>query len=92
METIINTPPTARSRARSESRFDQQFRALQHLLDGQLLIAQDRCVDALLDLYNAAPNQTVRDVLGEMMSDIRYVSAVRVQLLRDDLTLLANCR
>lgn len=87
METIIKTSPELRSRAR----FDEELSGLKRLLDGQLLIAQALCIDALLDLYNTAPNQTARDLLGEMMSDMRFVSAVRVKLLRDDLTLLESC-
>lgn len=88
METIITTSSSTGAR----TTFDDQLRDLHRLLEGQLLIAQDRCVDALLDLYNAAPNRAICELLGEMMSDIRYVSAVRVQLLRDDLTLMMSYR
>lgn len=62
------------------------------MLNGELLISQDRCVDGLLDLYNAAPSKLMRELIAEMISDIRYVSAVRAQLLRDDLTLLTGRR
>lgn len=73
-------------------RFDQELHALHDLLDGELLVSQDRCVDALLDLYNAAPTTLLRELVAEMISDIRFVSAVRAQLLRDDVTLLTSYR
>lgn len=70
--------------------FDEELDRLHDLLDGQILVSQDRCIDALLDLYNAAPGKLARELIGEMISDIRFVSAVRSQLLRDDLAILTR--
>ena len=81
METITET-----------AMFDDELQSLYRLLNGNLLLSQERCVDALLDLYNAAPTALIRDLIGDMLSDIRFVSAVRTQLLRDDLTLLTSYR
>jgi hypothetical protein len=60
------------------------------MLSDQVLVSQDRCVDALLDLYNVAPSTLVRELIGELISDLRFVSAVRAQLLHDDLGVLAS--
>ncbi|MCP3992682.1 MAG: hypothetical protein GY724_26665 [Actinomycetia bacterium] len=68
--------------------FDRQMQAVQDMLSGQVLVSQDRCVDGLLDLYNVAPTALLREMIGELISDIRFVTAVRAQLLGDDLTLL----
>ena len=72
--------------------FDVELQSLYGLLSAERVISQDRCVDALLDLYNAAPSVLIRELIAEMLSDIRFVSAVRSQLLRDDLTLLTSYR
>ena len=72
-------------------RFNQQLRAVQRMLDGQLLVSKDRCVDALLDLYNVAPAGLVRELVAELISGIRYTSTVRAQLLDDDLSVLSGC-
>jgi hypothetical protein len=46
-------------------------------LEGQLLISQDRCVDGLLDVYNSAPSDAIRDLATTAMADIQHLSAVR---------------
>ena len=76
---------------RQISDFDVQLRAVQDMLSGQVLVSQDRCVDGLLDLYNVAPTTMIREMIGELISDIRYVSAVQAQMLGQDLTLLTAC-
>ncbi|MEM8922635.1 MAG: hypothetical protein AAGD35_03965 [Actinomycetota bacterium] len=84
METLTMPSPAAHRTAT----FDRELSRVRAMLDGQVLVSQDRCVDALLDLFNLAPGPLVRELLGEMLSDIRFVSAVRAELLRDDLSIL----
>jgi len=85
------TPPAARQRTtNNRNRFDQELDAMAEMLDGQLLVSQEQCVDALLDLYNVAPTTLLCELIGEMISDIRYVSAVLVQQLRRDLSTLTQ--
>ncbi len=50
-----------------------------------LLVSQRRCVDLLLDLYNAAPIGTTRHVIEERLSDIRHLNAVEAEEVRADL-------
>ena len=76
--------------AHRNARFDAELERLHELLDGQTFVSQDRCVDALLDLYNTAPGRLARELIAEMISDIRFVSAVRAQLLRDDVSVLTR--
>jgi len=84
VETITDSP----TYEPEHTMFDEELHAVYRLLNSELVVAQDRCVDALLDLYNAAPSTLIQELIGEMLSDIRFVSAVRSQLLRDDLTLV----
>ena len=86
--TILTEPIPATNQV---SRFDQQLLALQRMLAGRLLVSQDRCIDGLLDLYNVAPSKLLRELVGELISDIRFVSTVRAQLLHDDLSVLSGC-
>lgn len=58
-------------------RFDSLLTDLAARADGAVLLSQDRCVDRLLDLYNAAPTEVVRRMVSAMIDDIRHVSAVR---------------
>lgn len=76
--------------ARRNARFDEELDRLHELLNGQTLISQDHCVDALLDLYNTAPGKLAQELIGEIISDIRFVSAVRAQLILDDLSVLSR--
>ncbi len=50
---------------------------LERSLDAQILVSQDRCVDGLLDLYNAAPTELIRTLVADILDDIRHLSAVR---------------
>lgn len=60
--------------------FDRAIADLESLLAGQLLVSQDRCVDGLLDVFNAAAgNDLVRQLVGDILDDIRHVSAVRAE-------------
>lgn len=54
-------------------------------IEGALLVSQSRCVDLLLDLYNAAPIGTTRHVIEERLSDIRHLNAVEADEVRADL-------
>jgi hypothetical protein len=60
-----------------EPTIDQALEALTAELESNVLMSQDRCVDALLDLYNAAPNDVVRELVAAMIDPIRHLSAVR---------------
>ncbi len=82
VETLSATEPEASQ----ISDFDRQMRAFQDMLSNQVLVSQDRCVDSLLDLYNVAPTPLLREMIGELISDIRFVSAVQAQPLGDDLS------
>ncbi len=84
METLTK-PKTAAAR---NALFDAELDRLTELLDGEMLVSQDRCVDALLDVYNAAPGKLARQLVGEMISDIRFVKAVRADTMLDDITVL----
>lgn len=54
-------------------------------IEGALLVSQSRCVDLLLDLYNAAPVGTTRHLIEERLSDIRHLNAVGADEVRADL-------
>ena len=56
---------------------EQVLDSLARSLEGQLLISQDRCVDGLLDVYNAAPSGAVRKLVSSAITDIQHLSAVR---------------
>jgi hypothetical protein len=60
---------------------DQALAELATVLDGTVLVSQERCVDALLDLYNAAPNNLVRGLVTDMIDPIRHLSAVRADAI-----------
>jgi hypothetical protein len=62
--------------------FAEALAALERSLDAQLLVSQDRCVDGLLDLYNAADNDLVRRFVAEIIDDIRHLSAVRASTIQ----------
>ncbi len=55
---------------------------LQRLLDGPALVTQSRCVDGLLDCWNATGSDLVRHLVGDLLSDIRHLRAVRAAGLR----------
>ena len=54
-------------------------------IEGALLVSQRRCVDLLLDLYNAAPIGTTRHLIEERLSDIRHLNAIEADEVRADL-------
>lgn len=81
----VTTAVTTTANTTKTSAFGQELAAVQGMLSDQLLVSQDRCVDALLDLHNLAPTPLVRGLIGGLISDIRYVAAVEAQLLSDDL-------
>jgi hypothetical protein len=66
--------------------FHEAMEALERSLEAQLLVSQDRCVDGLLDLYNAATNDLVRQLVVDILDDIRHLSAVRAAHLQARLT------
>ena len=73
----IGSPPRGRA-----GELGPALARLADLADGQILVSQDRCVDALLDLYNASTVELdVRPVVAAVLGRIRYLSAVRASAL-----------
>ncbi|MEZ5408884.1 MAG: hypothetical protein R2761_12715 [Acidimicrobiales bacterium] len=62
--------------------FTEALTRLEHSLDTQILVSQDRCVDGLLDLYNAAPTELIRSLVADIIDDIRHLSAVRASTVQ----------
>jgi hypothetical protein len=62
--------------------FDEAMEVLEGSLKSQLLVSQDRCVDGLLDLYNVAANELVRQFVVDILDDIRHLSSVRASHLQ----------
>ncbi len=69
--------------------FDSALIALAEGLEGQVLMSQDRCIDGLLDIYNAAPTEVVRQLVIEIMDDIRHLSSVKTEDIKAELEELA---
>jgi len=69
--------------------FDRILRNLDEVTRGQVLISQDRCVDALLDLYNSAPTEVVRSLIASILDEVRHVSAVRADGIKSHIDELA---
>ena len=66
--------------------FDRVLSILERSLQDQVLVSQDRCIDGLLDLYNVAANSLVRQLVVDILNDVRFLSAVRAADLADRLT------
>lgn len=66
--------------------FDRALDVLDRSLADQLLVSQDRCIDGLLDLYNAAGNELVRQLVVDILNDVRFLSSVRAADLTERLT------
>ncbi len=62
--------------------FTEALTRLERTLDAQILVSQDRCVDGLLDLYNAAPTEPIRSLVADILDDIRHLSAVRASTVQ----------
>ncbi|MDH4074470.1 MAG: hypothetical protein OEY41_04175 [Acidimicrobiia bacterium] len=62
--------------------FTDALTRLERSLDAQILVSQDRCVDGLLDLYNAAPTELIRSLVADILDDIRHLSAVRASTVQ----------
>jgi hypothetical protein len=87
MTTIPTMAPTATELAETVlTEVDRLFR----LLEGQVLVSQNRWVDHLLDLYNIACNVDLRREITESLNEIRNASSVRASQLRDELLRLAG--
>jgi hypothetical protein len=76
------TVHTTITTARTSPAFADALVSLDRSLDSQLLVSQDRCVDGLLDLYNAAGNDLVRRLVADIIDDIRHLSAVRASTVQ----------
>jgi hypothetical protein len=57
--------------------FDEALAALDQILASPLLVSQDRCVDGLLDLYNSATSDLIRQLIVNILDDIRHLHSVR---------------
>lgn len=75
--------------AEATTGFDKAFVALREGLAGQVLMSQDRCIDGLLDIYNEAPTEVVRQLVIEIMDDIRHLSSVKTDDIMVELEQLA---
>lgn len=62
--------------------FTEALDRLERSLDTQILVSQDRCVDGLLDLYNASPTELIRSLVADILDDIRHLSAVRASTVQ----------
>ncbi len=71
------------------SDFDLELEQLRTKINGQVLASQDRCVDGLLDLLNAAPSRVAHDLIVDILNDVRHLSSVRVDWLEGQLDVLA---
>lgn len=87
MTTIPMTTPTATELA--ETILSEVDRLLS-MLDGQVLVSQNRWVDHLLDLYNLAPNGDLRREITRTLKEIGNASSVRASQLRDELLVLTG--
>jgi hypothetical protein len=87
MTTNPMTTPTATELA--ETILSEVDRLL-NVLDGQLLVSQNRWVDHLLDLYNMAPNEDLRREITRSLNEIRNACSVKASDLRDELLVLAG--
>lgn len=52
-------------------------------LDGSAVVTQSRCVDNLLDLWNATTSHSARQVLAETLTEVRYLSAVETSFVQE---------
>ncbi|MGF1597870.1 MAG: hypothetical protein ACFCVK_13215 [Acidimicrobiales bacterium] len=81
-ETIHSQSSTATTDpAAAGDRFGRVLDALIDALADQVLASQDRCVDALLDLYNVAPGPLARQLVVDMLDEIRHLRAVKAEWL-----------
>lgn len=57
--------------------------------EGQVLVSQNRWVDHLLDLYNAAESWSLHQLIEETLTDIRHVRSIEGSWIRDRLATMA---
>jgi hypothetical protein len=62
---------------RSSSNFVHEIEALRRSIAGQEIVSKSRCVDGLLDLYNATLDPHARRLIERALSDVRFTNAVR---------------
>lgn len=51
-------------------------------LEGQVLLSAGRCVDDLLDMWNATLSQSARQIVAEALMEIGHQSAVRAECFK----------
>ena len=73
---------TASMPVRHEGTFAYELGALRRLLADQVIVSTSRCVDGLLDLYNATLDPAARRLIEEALRDVRFTNAVRADQLR----------
>lgn len=62
---------------------------LRDLLQGQVLVSQNRWVDHCLDLFNLVEQPPLRRVVKTILSDVRNLCSVEARWLSDQLEMLA---
>lgn len=65
-----------------DHRLTQALTDLHQSLAGGVLASQSRCVDGLLDCYNAATSDLVRHLVADLLSEIRHLNTVRAAALQ----------
>ncbi|MGE4086314.1 MAG: hypothetical protein AB7H93_25285 [Vicinamibacterales bacterium] len=73
----------------AEARINALLDTALQRLEGQVVLANRPCVDALLDLYGASDDASVRRVCTDALRRISRVSLVRAEELRADLQAVA---
>jgi hypothetical protein len=76
---------TTQTTDRFTTALDEAFDALA----GQTFVSQSRCVDHLLDLWNATSNAVLHAVLTAALADIRQVNIVRGDDMHASLSVVA---
>jgi hypothetical protein len=77
--------PSSAPARRTASAFVDEIEALRGVLVGHEIVSKSRCVDGLLDLYNATIDPAARRLIERTLSDIRFTNAVRTEELRRSL-------
>ncbi len=68
----------------------RQIDQLRAVLDGQILVSQNRWVDHCLDLYNQLDQLSLRQVVKRILAEICHLCSVDARWLSAQLALLAT--
>jgi hypothetical protein len=77
--------PSSSTSVRPSSSFAREIAALRSAIAGHEVVSKSRCVDGLLDLYNATLDPAARRLIEHALSDVRFTNAVRSDQLRRSL-------